>query len=138
MPEVVSRTIDNVVILVHSANPPTDTEWNEIIELQRNNPSDKTLVVSAGGGPTNPQRMRMKEAIKGKQDNPMVAVVTESRVVRGIVKAMSWFNPGIRSFNPDQLGDALTYLDIDEAKRALFLRTVERMQGEIGARADGV
>ncbi|MBL9106518.1 MAG: hypothetical protein JNL82_36680 [Myxococcales bacterium] len=103
-----------VVILVHSKDAPADDEWEEYIRDVRTwAPTIRAvLVISEGGGPNSLQREQMEHALDRERFKGKTAVVTLSRVARGIVTALSWFNPNIKAFSTIQIPAALEYLEV--------------------------
>lgn len=112
--------VDKYVIVVHSRKPPGDDEWEEYIQfnLRTFTPGDtlKYLVVTDGGAPTPTQRMilneKLSEYVRGNTGLFRSAIVTSSTFVRGVVTAISWFNSGIYAFSPQNLAEAMNYLEI--------------------------
>lgn len=101
-----------VIVLVHTKDSPTEEEWKAYCDDARKWRTQirGILVLSEGGGPNSVQRGELEVAL----DRPeaKTAVVTLSRVARGIVTAMSWFTPKIKAFSTLQIPAALEYLDI--------------------------
>ena len=101
-----------VIVLVHTKDSPTDEEWKAYCDDARKWRTQVRgiLVFSEGGGPNSVQRGELEVAL----DRPeaKTAVVTLSRVARGIVTAMSWFTPKIKAFSTLQIPAALEYLDV--------------------------
>src|SRR5262245_9124536 len=103
------------MIVVHTAEAPSDDEWNAYIQDLERTISEVTgtIVITSGGGPNSSQR-RAVNALMAREGRKQYrgAVVTESLLVRGIVKALSLFNPGIRVFRPDALDPALAHVGL--------------------------
>lgn len=122
-------------VLVHGRENPSEAEWNAYIDalagLIAKVGDISVLVVTDGGGPNSVQRTDMNDRIRGGNDM-RGAVVTESRVARGIVTALSWFNAGVKAFPPVRLRDALRHLGLDEAEQAEALAAVRRLRDELG------
>ncbi len=123
-------------VLVHTRDTPGDDEWRTYLaalkaRLDQQGKSVVSLVVTEGGGPNTVQRTDMNEALLKDGGSFSTAVVTESRVARGIVTAMSWFNSGIRAFAPKQLDDAIGYLGLDPREHAEVLETLGRLRAEL-------
>ncbi len=107
------RAIGSLLVVVHSQGEASDPEWDQYMQhvsalRHRSGDSFQMLVYALGGAPTASQRSRLTTAL-GRRPVPL-AVLSTSSLVRGVVTALSWFNPGIRSFLPTQLGDALRFL----------------------------
>lgn len=105
--------IDGVFVVVHGKPAPNDEEWDEYLAFYRDNKKCRQmLVVTDGGGPNAKQRAKTNEHTK---DTAMrVAVCTDVTVVYGIVTALSWFNSEMKVFAKSRIGDAFTYLKVDQ------------------------
>jgi hypothetical protein len=87
------------------------------------------LTFTDGAGPTAAQRADMRDFLGGRQLR--LAVVSASRLTRGIVTAISWFNPAIRVFAPAELARAYTYLDVSaDGERGLWAE-IERLDARM-------
>jgi hypothetical protein len=122
---------EDLVILLHTTENPTDDEWNEF--LAAFDPSDLTrtraLVLTAGGGPSLMQRKALVDFLHGRQ--PPVAVVSSRAVVRGILRALSWFNPNMSSFPEGSLGKALDFLRVDRLEHARVRTEIRFLQNKL-------
>lgn len=101
------------VVLVHGVEAPSDDEWRAYLQdLERWLPEVVGIVVvTDGGGPTSSQRRAGRELMARNRRNVIrVAVVTDSLLARGIVNALNLFNPGIRSFRPEAIKDAIAHM----------------------------
>jgi hypothetical protein len=119
------------MLLAHGPNPPGDAEWAEYLrDLARWLPdSVGLLIVTTGGGPTSSQRRALREvAAAVPTATTPTAVVSSSRLVRGIVIAISLFAPSIRVFAPEALADALAYVKVHPADQAEMLAQLEQLQ----------
>ena len=113
MPKTLAfRTVDNKgsVFVVVGPTTPAESEWNLLVEAHRRERHQRTLVVTAGGGPTAAQRKAILDVSGGK--GLPAAILTDSVMVRGIVTALSWFVPRVRAYPPDDLQGALAHLDM--------------------------
>lgn len=132
MPNMVSKVIKNLGISVHTAKPPTNEEWQELITLMQ--PSDvanfRAISLTDGGAPNSAQRKSMNDYLAGRV--PLSAVVTQSTVVRGVVTAMSWFNPNIKSFSPEELDAALVHLKVNRSEFALIKKEIRTLANSFG------
>ncbi|NUP09682.1 MAG: hypothetical protein HOW73_26860 [Polyangiaceae bacterium] len=129
MPTMRFEQFGDTVAMVHTADAPSDTEWDAMLAFLRTHWPARVLVFTEGGGPTTLQRGRLNDAL-GK-DVMSTAVVTSSAVVRGIVTALSWFNPGIKTFSPDGAAAALRYLGVPAEERHELMRRVSKMSSEL-------
>jgi hypothetical protein len=138
---MVFREVGALIVSVHSAEAPTDEDWSAYLQLCRRKMARErlgALAVTAGGGPNSKQRAALQELLRG---GPVPgAVVTDSAVVRGIVTALGWFNPGIRAFGFNVgagLYDALRHLGVEgpAAERVVVeVRAMQRALDVGGAR----
>ena len=129
-----SGRIGDVIVVVGAVGSPADTEWDahvaEVTEIYQRRGSVRILVSSDGGGPTAAQRARLGKAVAAK--NVRSAVLTTSVVIRGVVTAFSWFQPGFRAFAPSDFARAATHLELSpiEAEQALAL--LDQLRAESG------
>lgn len=97
-----------------------ENEWRDYIQFLKANLTPgmqpRCIVVSEGGGPNSAQRQQLNEIIEPYRSVLKVAVLTRSPLARGIVTALSWFNPVFRPFSPDDLEHALEYLEMPRTK----------------------
>jgi hypothetical protein len=135
------RECGGVLLCVHTAAAPTKEEWEAYIEycLQLPRSVNKTAVFTAGGGPDAAQRKSLQDRYLDKQKahnkEYLVAVLTDSAFVRGIVKALNWFNPYADSFPYDKgsgVPAALKHLRIDGAAAGRIALELEKMRRELG------
>jgi hypothetical protein len=76
------------------------------------------------------QRRELEEAVTHHRGR--VAVITESRIARGIVKAISWTGKQIKAFDFSRCGAAFEYLDLDEDEIDEALETARKLAAELG------
>lgn len=120
-----------LLVWLHTKQPPSDEEWEhgmaqtEAIGLQK----VAYLVVTDGGGPNAAHRARFQQVV-GKDLFP-VAVLSDDRLARGIVTAISWFNSAIKAFRPRDLTGALAHVGVDQAHAQRILEKLQEMQGKV-------
>lgn len=121
--------IGDLVLGLHAKDNPSDEDWNEYVNATRSvlerHGSVKVLAYSMGGGPNSVQRTKANELFKDRPQ--LIAVMLNSALVRGIVTALSWFNPMIRAFNIDQLDEACRYLQLSSTASAEVHRMLTRL-----------
>ncbi len=125
---------DAVMLLVHRREPPTDPEWDVYVAackdvLERRPEGLRALVITEGGGPTVDQRRRLNDMLAGR--GARAAIVAESIMIRGIVTAMSWWNPLIKSFRKHEVPQAFTYLDLPGADMPRVLARLDALRASI-------
>lgn len=119
-----------LVILVHSKDAPSDDEWKVYCDDVRKwcQQIRGILVVSVGGGPNGVQRGELETALGIDTYKAKTAVVTLSRVARGIVTAISWFNPSIKAFSTIQIPAAMDYLDVPKKDHDAVTREINLLR----------
>jgi hypothetical protein len=126
------------VVFLHTSRAPTPEEWAQSMELFARTVATgsfsklRILVVTDGGGPDVVMRGELQAFFKTHGHSPKTAVITTSVVVRGIVTAVSWFNPNIKALAPIHFGAALEHLGLTRAAPRL-LRELTEMERELGA-----
>lgn len=122
-----------IVILVHTKDAPSDEEWSRYCEdVQRWRKSvEGILVVSEGGGPNTMQRGGLEAAL-GEDFSGKTAVVTLSRIARGIVTALSWVNPRIKAFATNQMSAASDHVNVSKDEQPQLLTEVTKLRAELG------
>ncbi len=117
------------VLLAHGSEAPTQPEWEHYVGILTKADNDKLatglLVLSDGVGPDSMQR-RMLADLKLK-----TAVVTLSRVARGIATALSWVGANIKAFQPHQMSDVFNYLNVRGDHQLYVLRQLAAMRLEL-------
>lgn len=125
-----TRRVGSVLVLCEGPDNPTDSEWDECLELLRPFVATaRVLVVTRGGGPTAPQRKRLSEVI-GKY--PIrAAVVTDCIRVRFVVSSVALFISRIRSYSFQEMSAACAHLGLGTAERELIERNLVEMRAII-------
>ena len=133
MKNMAVAVIDRLFIVVYGAASPTDEEWAAYLELVERHGVDETmqLIVTDGGGPTAPQRLRLNEVLDGR--TVPVAVVSGSVRVRGTVATLALFNRKIKAFSPAGLYDAIEYLEIPTTRAELLEHELGKLRRELDA-----
>lgn len=124
----------SLLVAVHTKDNPTEEEWDAYVEFGRKHMGNYTssLVVSEGGGPNAAQRGMMNDLLEANHFTGKVSVVTLNRLVRGIVTAISWFNPNIKAFTTVQLPTAIEYLEVPKAQHDGLMAEIKRLRDKIG------
>jgi hypothetical protein len=101
------------VVLAHAAGNPSDAEWQLYIKDIDRWISELAgiLVVTEGGALTSGQRRELNDIFaRAGQKSFRVAVLSRNLLARGIVNALSLWNPGIRMFKPEAVDQALAHI----------------------------
>lgn len=129
----------DVLVFLHAYRAPEPSEWAKAMSLiQRQiKVGDfrrlRCIAVSDGGGPDTVQRGELQALYKAQNHTIKTAAMSTSLVTRGIVAAVSWFNPHVKAYSPGHFADALAYLDLPRAHQARLLREYADMQKEVPA-----
>ena len=138
MKSMVFKIVGNVHIVIHGTTEPRDEDWRLYMDAVRSEEQKttdfakiRTLVFSAGGGPTAKHRREISEFLGGR--TTPVAIVTSSTIMRGVVTALQWFNPLARAFSPDNVVAALQFLGTSDSEAHLVWTEAKRLQTSLGA-----
>jgi hypothetical protein len=129
MPQIAGS---GLMILVHTSKPPTDAEWAAYFaDLTKQDAKRiKNLVFTDGGAPNGAQRKQVNDYLAGQPST--ACVVTASSMVRGVVKALSWFNPRVTAVPPTNLDAAFEYLGIKNDERARVRTEIKLLRVKLG------
>jgi hypothetical protein len=126
----------STIIGVHTKVAPSDAEWKEYIQLCKKVADDagfpalRGLSITDGGAPTSTQRALANEFLEGR--SAPTAILSSSSIVRGVVTAMSWFNPKIKSFAPVRAREALAYIDFPTNQIGSLCARLRDMKSSVG------
>ncbi len=123
----------SLFLVLHTKDNPTEEEWNEYIKFteQHMKQIQSTMILTEGGGPNATQRGLLNDLIEGNKLKQKISVVTLSRMVRGIVTALSWFNPNIKAFSTIQVPSALEYLEVPKADHDAVVREIRLLREKL-------
>ncbi len=136
MPNLFIESQGRFVVVVHNGMPYAPEEWQALIALAaRTDLEDLRIVVAdeEGGSITTAQRRELVDAMGGRM--PIAAVLTNSRIARGITTAIGWFKPGIKAFAPEQMDKAWRYLELTDKEAAFAAKALPRLQGQLTRKA---
>lgn len=126
------EVVGDILIAVHTADPPTDAEWAEYLAAGRPllaRPGMSSIAFTDGGGPNFSQRRDAQKALQGR--HIPVAVVTDHAFVRFIAAALSAFNREVRIFPPDRVDDALLHVRAGAKERKAVIRSAEKLRAQL-------
>jgi hypothetical protein len=129
-----------LVICLHTkADPPTEA-WEDmlrrlwsLLSAAPDTRQVRMLVVTGGGGPDAKQRAQLKDVWAERVIK--VAVVVPGRgnpLKRGLMTALSWINPAMAFFTPEQFHAALAHLDQEAAFDEVWTQLAE-LEKQLGA-----
>lgn len=119
-------------VTVHTHYAPADDEWAAYIGQVRDYlplEAQRGIVVSAGGSPNGTQRKMMIEKLQGAK--VPIAIISNSWLMRSAATAVSWFNPQLKVFGPDDLEEAVKYLDLSSWERTEAMLTIADFQNRL-------
>ncbi|MET0284937.1 MAG: hypothetical protein ABW352_10715 [Polyangiales bacterium] len=128
MRRVSAERVGRLLIVSHNEEPPTDQEWDELLEVFAREHLDRLrlVVFTEGGGPTPAQQGRLASALAGRPGTLQVAVISDRTAIRFIACTLALFIRRLRTFRRAELDAALTYLQLAPVER----RAVSRFLGE--------
>lgn len=128
-----ATVIDRMFLVVYGTTGPNDEDWARFLKLVEEQGIVRTmlLVFSEGGEPTPMQRRQLDTLVDGRVIP--IAIITTSTRARGTVLALSWCNRKTNAFEPSQVREALTYLEIPVSRQELIETWVRRLRAEITA-----
>ena len=124
----------NAHIAVHGTVAPGDQEWQDYLDdiLARVHECRGVIVNTTGGGPTAAQRRASTEHWNRYGSTPRMAIMTVSPVVRGMVKALSWFlGTNIRAFPIQGFADAGKHLALSDADIEEVRQMVAKLRAQL-------
>lgn len=137
MKTVAYKLLGEIHVVLLGESTPTDADWNAYMAAVQEARAKglepermRTLVITDGGGPSAAQRKRVNDDLQGKPTP--VAMVSSSLMVRGVVTALQWFNPLVKTFPPEQVGEALKFLKIPERQYDTIWKEAQKLQSELG------
>jgi hypothetical protein len=121
--------IDDVVVSLTRSGQAEDSVWREFAQE-----IDAAHVTKCLGGAlanaslTSVQRKIVADALK--RNNVKVAAITDDRLVRGVITAVSWLGVNIKSFEWSQILEAAHFLEIPEHKTRLLTEALLRLKNK--------
>ncbi|EYF01786.1 hypothetical protein [Chondromyces apiculatus] len=135
MKTMVSAMVGNVFVLLHSEGPPSDEEWSKYInqlKTMKDLSKVRSIAFTDGGAPNSRQRKDVNDILKGRPG--LAAVVSYNSLVRGVVTALNWFNPAVKTFSPDKLAEAYEYMKLTRDEIFNVNKAIEELHVELGFR----
>jgi hypothetical protein len=125
--------LDDVVVTITRPGESEDSVWKDFAKDVETKKVTKCL---GGALPsaslTSVQRKIVADALK--KNAVRVAAVTDDRLVRGVITAVSWLGVDIKAFDWSQVRDAATYLGIPENKLSPAVEALLRLKNRPVAR----
>lgn len=112
----------------------SDESMNAMLNDMRTKPIKKFLGTDIGGVEvTSVQRAAGAELVREKGIS--VVVVTDERIMRGVVTALSWLGANIKSYSWTTLEDAVRHLGVNSSQEREIVDTVLAMRRSCEAKA---
>lgn len=114
-----------IVFVVQNDKNPSEDEWDAYVAnvtAHLDTPNGAGLAFTDGGAPNSKQRDLMRETLGVR--SPRSAVISDSVLVRGVVTALSWFNPNTIAFSPQRARDAFVFAGLEPEHLEDFWRAV--------------
>lgn len=108
-----------VVVWLHPASDPPDTEWDaglariERLKTELRGDLDRlcSMAVSDGGAPNARQRTRLfSDLLEGRSRGAVVTCSLSDPSKRAVAATIGWLNPDVRVFDPDQAAQAFEHI----------------------------
>jgi hypothetical protein len=122
------------MVLGHSTNSPSDSEWDTVLEFYASNSKriQNIVVVTGGGGPNARQRSAFNQSRTKLDWNPKTVILSGSAMVRGIVTAFNWWTSDpMKMFPLENLSEALIHLKLSSAEQTNVTIQVKQFRLEL-------
>jgi hypothetical protein len=128
---------DTLLLMAHTKKTPEDASWSAVCRSLADTINEKgairTLVFTDGGGPSSSQRQEMANLVHPTKYR--AAVFSTAPSVRFIVTSLTFINPMIRSFAPNEWQRGLEHLGATgPAEQMRVEQAVQRFAKRIGDR----
>jgi hypothetical protein len=128
---------NDVILFLHTARAPSNEEWDGALSVMRRYAMSgdfrrlRALVVSEGGGPDAGQRSALQHVFKSHNHALKCSVITTSVIGRGVIGAVSMFNPQLKGFSPRSFAEAIAHIDLPQATMPRLIREFSSMEREL-------
>lgn len=110
------KRVGDVLVVLTGTGPILPAKWDEFLRDLQNEPITKYLGVSVGSvAMTSVQRKQGADIVK--QRGIMSVVVTDDRLVRGVVTAVGWLGANVKAFSLADIDQAIDYLEVKGSSR---------------------
>jgi len=125
------RVVCDIFVIVHADMPPSAEDWSEMSRLR-----DACAVRLKGQLVVGPPRAiidaRQRADVKmfWQRSHVSLAILTDSRLVRGAAIAVAWFGVTVRAWPPECIDEAMAFLVVpverrDEVRQAAMALAAE-------------
>lgn len=129
--DFVTTSKGEIMVVVHTSSPPSDEEWAAYIDGLATSDLQtlRSIVFTDGGAPNSAQRKTINDVLEGRQVPGVV--ISPSALVRGVVTALAWFNPGLKAYPPERFEDAVAYLELSPIEIDRVWETLEKLRAQL-------
>jgi hypothetical protein len=123
--------VDRLMVAYSTEGPVPDEVWENFVRDLKTRPITKYLGVSVGQFEvTSIQRKQVADALKGRVRGREIAlaIVTDERLVRGIVTAASWLGVNVKSFSWAEIREALDHLEISPHDHDRVIKKIQDLK----------
>jgi hypothetical protein len=128
------QAVKDVMLCVHGEEPPTSDEWRAFVrgcDALGSSKGMRVLLVLANVSLSAVQRGDAADTLKRNQVK-LAAIVTASRLTRGVVTAIGWVTGVNRAYSPAELSLALDEVRVDGQTREELRRLAREFAVELG------
>jgi hypothetical protein len=128
------KVIGDLMLVVHADTPPADSDWADMLRERDDHAGTlKGLLVVAPPKASINASQRADVQSYLRQTGARIAVLTDSKLVRGAALAVAWFGVSVRAFPTSGLHAALEYLQGPAEREALVARTIGELNEKLHA-----
>ncbi len=129
--------VAGVVFVRHRSLAVSEHDWQRLLDdiasVAGQGGTVRVLVKTDDAGPNPSQRNRLHLLVKSRNAKLIVAVMSGSLLIRGMVTALSWMRTlEIRSFGEVDYAPALEFLDARQLSIGLVLSTFAQIDRSLG------
>lgn len=124
------RVVGELMLVVHADIVPSESDWSQMLRTRDDAKPKSILVVAPPKASINAsQRADVQTYLA--QTGARIAVLTDSKLVRGAALAVAWFGVPVRAFPSKGLGDALTFLEVKPERLQIIERAIQDLDAEL-------
>lgn len=118
--------VDNMLVVVNGTGSVPDSLWEQLVRDMDELPIDTYLGISMGTiRVTSVQRQLAADVAKKRGLSTII--LTNDRLVRGLVTAVSWLGADIKAYPSGEMEEVLSSLELGSATRAAILEASSRL-----------
>ncbi|HEX2573555.1 MAG TPA: hypothetical protein VH877_28660 [Polyangia bacterium] len=110
----------NLMVTCSTAGEMVPERWREYINELRDKKITKVLGLNLGSVSLNSVQRREVGSLVQSQ-GIVSAVVTDDRMIRGVVTAISWFGGNVKAYSWDELKEAIKFLGVGPEERIVAI-----------------